>query len=189
MGPHAYGPRPTRTSPDHVHAQQSGRSDSVSGRPHHRAADPSLEHPADTPGRSSPSSSTVRVNTPCSCPNTDDVTRGLTVHAVYLKRSAIGSVALSAWPRSGPNVVHAMHADERPRRPSNAPSSGPIVCRQSGGQGAAGSNPVIPAGTRRRPEAVSEKSGTASRPVPASSPGRSRTCPPYLRPDTAASSS
>src|ERR1035437_3491177 len=34
--------------------------------------------------------------------------------------------------------------------------------RFTGGQGVAGSNPVIPTGTRRRSEAVSERSGAAS---------------------------
>lgn len=33
------------------------------------------------------------------------------------------------WPRSGPNATNAMHADERPGPPSNAPRCLPIVCR------------------------------------------------------------
>ena len=174
MGPHAYGLRPTRTPPHLTGSRPRttkrtprfslGTSSPPSRQPfagasgrHSRPVKPQLQH---GPGEHS-----------VFLPQHRRCHRGLTVLAVYLKRSAIGSVALSAWPRSGPNAVHAMQGDERPRRPSNALSCGPIVCRQSGGQGAAGSNPVIPTGTRRRPEAVSEKSGAASRPVPASSPG------------------
>ena len=79
VGPRAYGLRPTRTPP-HLTGSRPPTTERTPrfslGRPHHRAADPSLEHPADTPGRSSPSSSTVRVNTPCSCP-TPTMTPGL----------------------------------------------------------------------------------------------------------------
>jgi hypothetical protein len=159
MGPHAYGLRPTRTPPHLTGSCPRTKRDApIQSRDVLTTEPPTLRWSIrqTLQAGQAPSSSTVRVNTPCSCPNTDDVTRGLTVLAVYLKRSAIGSVALSAWPRSGPNAVHAVHADERPRRPSNALSCGPIVCRQSGGQGVAGSNPVIPTGNSRS-EAVSDK--------------------------------
>jgi len=75
QGPTRTPPHLTGTRPD----PRRGRPIRSSRRPHHRAADPSLEPPAEAPGRSSPNSQQGPGEHSVFLPNTNEVTRGLTV--------------------------------------------------------------------------------------------------------------
>ena len=81
-GPALSAQGPTRT-PRHLTGSRPdtrrGRPIQSSRRPHHRAADPSLEPPAEAPGRSSPNSQPGPGEHSVFLPNTNDATRGLTV--------------------------------------------------------------------------------------------------------------